>query len=135
MKLIVCLALLVPVVAFPAGTPKKPAGVSEIARAEKAVSDRLKDPSSAQFRDVHYISDKHFVCGQFNAKNSYGAYVGFAPFGYDDQGKVHEVKIPRAPSVYAMQHMTKAERDANDEEFKVAKEEIALLKENCRSQE
>jgi len=52
------------------------------------VARDLKDPASAQFRDVVvsrlYVSktgeydDKRFaICGEMNAKNSYGAYTGF----------------------------------------------------------
>lgn len=57
----------------------------------KAVLVRsYKDPGSAQFRDTYVIrwDDKgrvvYSLCGEINAKNSYGAYVGFTPF-YVDQ--------------------------------------------------
>ncbi len=43
----------------------------------------LKDPSSAQFRDLYTISrgmGDDIICGEINAKNSYGAYVGFRKF-------------------------------------------------------
>jgi hypothetical protein len=49
-----------------------------IKTAEEAASRELKDPQSAQFRDVT-IRDRT-VCGEMNAKNAYGAYVGFEPF-------------------------------------------------------
>ena len=43
----------------------------------------LKDPSSAQFRNVKYgkgVPGAWPMCGEFNAKNSYGGYVGFQRF-------------------------------------------------------
>lgn len=53
------------------------------AAAEGSARQRLKDPDSAQFkalkvfrRDDDYIA----VCGEVNAKNSYGGYAGFTPF-------------------------------------------------------
>lgn len=56
---------------------------------QKVITDdttkNFKDPSSAQFRwtpikDSAVEFDSQFYCGQVNAKNSYGAYVGFTPF-------------------------------------------------------
>lgn len=41
---------------------------------EKIVSEQLKDPSSSEFRNVKG------VCGEVNAKNSYGGYTGFKRF-------------------------------------------------------
>jgi hypothetical protein len=47
--------------------------------AEKAiVLEGLKDPGSAQFRNLKRYT--RMVCGEVNAKNSYGGYVGFEPF-------------------------------------------------------
>lgn len=42
----------------------------------------LKDPSSAQFRnlEVRKAGKSMAVCGEINAKNSYGGYVGFVKF-------------------------------------------------------
>lgn len=53
-----------------------------IERAKRAVSDDLKDPGSAQFRNVRLVpySDTKVICGEVNAKNSYGGYAGFAHF-------------------------------------------------------
>ncbi|MET0917632.1 MAG: hypothetical protein ABWY07_04305 [Burkholderiales bacterium] len=48
-----------------------------------------KDPGSAQFRDTYVIRwndhgrEVYSLCGEVNAKNSYGAYVGFRPFFVD----------------------------------------------------
>lgn len=54
-----------------------------------ALLEELKDPASAQFRNVRVqlrkVSDKHgnkgdSMCGQVNAKNSFGGYTGFQAF-------------------------------------------------------
>ncbi len=60
------------------------------ARAKEATLASLKDPDSAQFKDLEVsqlLPSK--VCGYLNAKNSFGGYTGFHPFIYDDKtGKV-----------------------------------------------
>lgn len=57
-----------------------------------AVKEHLKDPDSVQFRGLEYFADKmafedgsrytlqHKLCGEINAKNSYGGYVGYRSF-------------------------------------------------------
>ena len=51
-------------------------------KGKKAIADSLKDPSSAQFRNVRLVEylDGVVVCGDVNGKNSYGGYVGFTNF-------------------------------------------------------
>jgi hypothetical protein len=46
------------------------------------LKNRLKDPESAQFRNVFIssISGKRVVCGEVNARNSYGGLMGFERF-------------------------------------------------------
>ena len=52
--------------------------------------DSMKDPGSVEFRNVResiYQGDA-YVCGEVNAKNGFGAYVGYkrfvsTKFGYD----------------------------------------------------
>lgn len=50
----------------------------------QVVLDSLKDPDSAQFKDLQWsIDHEHYgdsLCGWVNAKNSFGWYVGFHPF-------------------------------------------------------
>ena len=50
----------------------------------EAVREQLKDPSSAQFSELEMkkTSDgsMNVLCGQVNAKNSFGGYVGARPF-------------------------------------------------------
>ena len=53
-----------------------------IEKAKQVVASSLKDPDSAQFRNVRIANymDGKVVCGEVNGKNSYGGYVGFGPF-------------------------------------------------------
>lgn len=52
--------------------------------AKKAAAYNMKDPASAQFRNMRYGGhNKIVVCGEINAKNGFGAYAGFTPFMYD----------------------------------------------------
>lgn len=51
--------------------------------AKKLVANRLRDPSSAQFRNVQVVKQQDgtsAVCGEVNGKNAYGGYVGFQSF-------------------------------------------------------
>lgn len=55
-----------------------------IQMARDAVRARLKDPDSADFRNVGYYSggetDGAAVCGEVNSRNSFGGYTGFERF-------------------------------------------------------
>lgn len=77
--------MLVTVVVFvywaTGGTSRKSAdenpGVQEVRlqrKAKELVTARLKDPESAQFRS------QTGICGEVNAKNSFGGYTGFKRF-------------------------------------------------------
>ena len=51
-----------------------------ITDAKETIANSLKDPESARFRNV-FVSPKMLaVCGDVNAKNSMGGYVGFRRF-------------------------------------------------------
>jgi hypothetical protein len=60
-----------------------------IAGAEETIRYNMKDPSSVMLRDTQLSHDGKVVCGQVNARNSYGGYVGFNRFIYP---------LERAPS-------------------------------------
>lgn len=56
-------------------------------RATQEFSSNLKDPGSTEFRNLYLhnikasgLSKSAYVCGEFNAKNSFGAYVGYSRF-------------------------------------------------------
>lgn len=50
-----------------------------IGQAKEALERTLKDPGSVQYQDVVAYSE-NVVCGQYNAKNEMGGYVGFRRF-------------------------------------------------------
>ncbi|WP_372502401.1 hypothetical protein P7L66_13330 [Tistrella mobilis] len=67
-----------------AGMAQEGAQAKDLRRAGlDAVLRQLKDPDSAKFRDVRLVDHPaggRVVCGEVNARNSYGGYVGFARF-------------------------------------------------------
>lgn len=91
-KIIAVTMLLILVACAPALTEKSTFAPSEeqLASAKSAVVYDLKDPSSAQFRNMRGIQAKAetgksatYICGEVNARNSFGGYVGFTPFIYN----------------------------------------------------
>lgn len=56
--------------------------VDAINSAQKYIKLSLKDPNSAQFQNVRVAvyESRKIICGEVNAKNSYGGYVGFKRF-------------------------------------------------------
>lgn len=75
-----------------------------IEEAQEAVRYGLKDPASAQFREVRLVSyrgDGRVVCGQVNAKNSYGGYVGFKRFIASSKTATIEHTDNRYPQIAA----------------------------------
>ena len=53
-------------------------------RAQSLVAAQMFDPESAKFKSVRAV-DGGAICGFVNAKNRYGAYVGFAEFAVEAQ--------------------------------------------------
>lgn len=53
----------------------------DVNKAKAAVGSSLKDPMSVQWRDLSINGD--YLCGELNAKNSYGGYGGFTKFYID----------------------------------------------------
>ncbi len=77
-------------------TDKKAEAANQtIAEAKKAVERLLTDPSSVQYRDLK-IHSEDVVCGEVNAKNRLGGYVGFRSFIYngDDFGQAQLNVVP-----------------------------------------
>jgi hypothetical protein len=61
--------------------------MSQVGKAEDAVREKLRDPSSAQFRNVRLNSlSSSEVCGEVNAKNAFGGYIGFVRFAAEADG-------------------------------------------------
>ncbi len=59
-----------------------------IAAAQVAAKKDLKDPDSARFQNLRIAEydGGNVVCGEINAKNSYGGYVGYKRFAAGTSG-------------------------------------------------
>lgn len=82
MKCLISVALLF-ALAGSAFAASKPVTESQLEVVRKGMEDRLKDADSAKFRNVRIGTDStgmKLVCGEVNAKNGFGAYVGFVAF-------------------------------------------------------
>lgn len=77
---------LLPIAAATAAPSKqaKDLDAAKVIFVKTVVANGLKDPESAKFRSVKVKWDT--VCGEVNAKNSYGGYVGYRRF-YSIDGK------------------------------------------------
>ncbi|CHO30570.1 Uncharacterised protein [Salmonella enterica subsp. enterica serovar Typhi] len=66
----------------------KPSDEKAIELGQREIADAMKDPTSVMFRNDKFVGRKDlddgkvvgYVCGEVNAKNAYGAYVGFASY-------------------------------------------------------
>lgn len=99
-KLAIFLVLLV--VAFVGATQYKEYKKARLVEQEQQVKDDqvkllrqqivsvLKDPSSVQWRGEFLSSDRNTLCGEVNAKNSLGGYVGFKKYVANSQGYLIE---------------------------------------------
>ena len=68
-------------------------GAETIVAAQRAVRASLKDPDSAQFKDVYANYTEEFqvvACGRVNSKNSLGGYTGFKRFVSNGKSAVIE---------------------------------------------
>ena len=89
-KILVVILVIFSVLVFSIANKKYKAHVLEqqaiaeekaaIDRAEKAIRSLLKDPDSGKFTEAAFNKKTGAVCGNVNAKNSYGGYVGFLPY-------------------------------------------------------
>ncbi len=62
-----------------------------ISKAKTAVLGRMKDPDSTRFKEIVAVKTPAgglLVCGDVNAKNALGGYVGFKPFMWTTSGTV-----------------------------------------------
>ena len=59
------------------------------------IKKMVKDPDSIQFRNVFISTSKlQTLCGEINAKNSYGGFVGFRRFYYTGRAGLDEIENP-----------------------------------------
>lgn len=63
--------------------------ISKEDKVKEAVAERLRDPDSAQFRNIKSGERRGMfnVCGEVNGKNAYGAYAGYERFVASNDGK------------------------------------------------
>lgn len=69
----------------PAAAPSAPPTDEAISNVKAMVEAKLRDPYSAQWRNLRafqHTDGSLIVCGEVNAKNAYGGYVGFDGFVY-----------------------------------------------------
>lgn len=69
-------------VALPAAAQDK-GHAAFVAKAKAVVTKDFKDPEGARYRNLGVYRDTQgmqTLCGEVNAKNSYGAYVGYRSF-------------------------------------------------------
>lgn len=72
----------------PKAKPERRSGsVSMVSVAQRFVANRLKAPDSAEFRNVRDAKSSA-VCGEVNAKNSFGGYSGYQRFVFGGNGMV-----------------------------------------------
>jgi hypothetical protein len=72
-----------PAPAAPAAPRTVTVSAQKMAVYQSAVADTLRDPESARFRGVRVVREadgSDALCGELNAKNAYGGYVGYEPF-------------------------------------------------------
>lgn len=53
-----------------------------IAEAKELISEATNDPDAVKFRNLHNQKDGYIICGEYNAKNAYGGYIGYTQFVY-----------------------------------------------------
>ncbi|MBB4287409.1 hypothetical protein [Roseospira goensis] len=55
--------------------------------AKEALVKKLRDPESVQWRNIRIVdyAEGRLVCGEYNARNAFGGYVGFQPFASGGQ--------------------------------------------------
>lgn len=84
---VISLCLLSPIVTAAPAKVTKEIEAARIMAVKMLVSSTLKDPDSARFRGVK--AKWGTVCGEVNAKNSYGGYVGYRRFYAIDGSDFH----------------------------------------------
>ena len=62
--------------------PSSPVGREAVTQVRARLRADLRDPDSAKFRNEHVVLlyGRPFVCGEMNATNAFGGYVGYTPY-------------------------------------------------------
>ncbi len=107
--LVTCVAIFVDPL-----SPEDQAAMNAHRTAQDAIRFTLKDPDSAQFRNIFSPkragkTEPAVICGEVNSKNSFGAMAGFTRFVIANTGKDGVFAVEQASSTRAQ----KAEFDGN----------------------
>ena len=84
-----------------------PAAADMISDAKADISNSALDPESVRWRNLRMAAstDAPFVCGEFLAKNRFGAYTGWQQFMWDGPGELFTrrsvVSVGLSPSFWA----------------------------------
>ena len=78
----IAMAVLSAFLSFTVAASGRLATQAQIELVREGMQSRLKDADSAKFRNVRFGTgaEKDTVCGEVNAKNSFGAYGGYVTF-------------------------------------------------------
>ncbi len=87
----------------------------------KYLTSRLKDPSSVQWRNV-FIADRALqtLCGEINARNSYGGYTGFKRFYYTRNSQLTEVQGGGDEEIFLKMYASMCKRSRKEIEVSAA---------------
>ena len=96
--------------------------------AKLAAAHDLKDPASAEFREIHNLQrittvggNLSLICGEVNSKNGYGAYGGFTPFFYVSAHALPKLTPEGAHAINVVGHALVADSDGvSSSEVKLA---------------
>lgn len=87
-----------PANAAPISGKAAPTAISgEDSGVERLVRARLKDPDSARFQNIRNVG-RGEICGEVNAKNAFGGYVGFQHFWLKDADAPQPTLVIDSPS-------------------------------------
>jgi hypothetical protein len=81
--------------------------LSHDAKVARLVQATLTDPDSAQFKSVRSSASATYTCGEVNAKNRMGGFVGFTPFLVGADGTVMLQPLMPSQSEEASQFIVK----------------------------
>ena len=110
MRLVIALALVVGLVGCGSSIQSvEPIELTDdqLALVKEEAANAMKDPQSAQFRNIRAAmvtfegqSPKIDVCGEMNARNAFGGYVGFKTFYgfFEDDGSFRFLSVDPANS-------------------------------------
>jgi len=73
-----------------------------IIKAKNQITKDFKDPDSVLFRNIVIFKDdlqNRTMCGELNAKNSYGGYIGYAKFYSDSFGENWDLLIKKTNAI------------------------------------